>query len=377
MISLNSEVGDLNALIHEIGPEFAKRAGQHDEDDIFVEENYAVLKEHRIFSALVPKELGGGGFSHGEMCHMLHALAGYCASTALAVSMHQHLVAATVWKYRNKGEGRELLEKVAANELVLISTGARDWLCSNGSAERVDGGYLVFAKKAFASGCMAGDMLVTSVPYEDSNDGPKVLHFGVSMDQAGVEIGTDWEVMGMRGTGSHTVTLDNILIPDEQITLSRDGGEYHPFWNVVLTVAMPLVTSVYVGISDCAAATAVSIVKRRELDPIGIQLLGELENERAQAQMAMESMIALANEYDFEPIDERASDVLVRKTLGMLAARRCVAKAMEIAGAACYRRGHILERLFRDVQAGEYHPLGQKQQMDFTGRVALGLEPQK
>jgi hypothetical protein len=42
--------------------------------------------------------------------------------------MHQHLIAATVWKYRRGQGGEAMLTKVAENQLVLVSTGAGDWL---------------------------------------------------------------------------------------------------------------------------------------------------------------------------------------------------------------------------------------------------------
>ncbi len=132
---------DCMNIIRDVGPAFAERAQRHDEEDAFVAENYADLKAARFFSALVPIELGGGGASHGEMCYALRELAGYCPSTALAVSMHQHLVAAAAFNHMNGRPGAKLLEAVAAKELVLVSTGATDWLASNGVMVKADGGY--------------------------------------------------------------------------------------------------------------------------------------------------------------------------------------------------------------------------------------------
>ena len=51
-----------------------------------------------VFRRANPSELGGGDASYEEMCQLLRMLAGYCGSTALALSMHSHLVAAIVWK---------------------------------------------------------------------------------------------------------------------------------------------------------------------------------------------------------------------------------------------------------------------------------------
>lgn len=363
------------ATVHELGPQFAARAAEADAHDRFVAENYTALKERQFFSALIPAELGGGGATYAEMCAALRSLAGYCGSTALAVSMHQHLVAANVWKYKAKNEAGPMLQKVAAEQLVLVSTGARDWLESNGSIEKVDGGFAYSGAKAFASGCPAGDLLMTSGPYEDPQHGWQVLHFPIPLAARGVRIGNDWQMMGMRGTGSNTVTLEHVFVPETAVSLRRPRGKFHPFYGVVLTVAMPLVTSVYVGLADRAAQIAVAEARKRPQSPILALQLGELENERAAAEIALNSMIALTNEYVFTPDAQQASNVLVRKTLATHAAVRTVNKAFEIVGARGMHRSHELERILRDIQAGEFHPLPEKRQQEFTGRVALGLEP--
>ncbi len=65
--------------------------------------------------------------------------------------MHQHLVAAAVYNHRNGRPGKKLLERVGADETVPISTGANDWLESNGVAERADGGFRVSARSRSAA----------------------------------------------------------------------------------------------------------------------------------------------------------------------------------------------------------------------------------
>ena len=162
---------DLQALVQIIGPRFAEGAAERDAGDVFVADHYDVLKQHKVFSALVPAELGGGGVSHSAMCRFLRQLAHYCPSTALALSMHQHLVAAAVYNHRNGKPGQKLLEKVAASEVVLISTGANDWMESSGLAARADGGFRINARKPFGSGSPKGGMLMTSAPFEDPKEG--------------------------------------------------------------------------------------------------------------------------------------------------------------------------------------------------------------
>ena len=143
-------------IVQKLGPRFAGRAAAADVEGRFVRDNYADLKEARLMSALVPSELGGGGATHGEICQILREIAHHCGSTALALSMHTHLVAAAVWRHKHGQPAEALLRKIAASELVLVSTGAGDWVESVGKAERAPGGYRVSAVKRFGSGSPVG-----------------------------------------------------------------------------------------------------------------------------------------------------------------------------------------------------------------------------
>ncbi len=359
-------------LVHSLGKDFESRAESHDRDGTFVSENYAALKEHGFFAAAVPEELGGGGVSHAEMCDILRVLAQYCSSTALALSMHQHLLAANIWKYKQGQGGDGLLKRIAAQQPVLVSTGARDWLESNGSAEKTDGGYLVSGIKHFASQSAIGDILVTSAPYQDPANGWQVLHFPVPFTSAGVSVLNDWCTLGMRGTGSHSVKLERVFVPESAITLQRPRGEYHPVWNVILTVAMPLIMAVYVGIAQKSAALVISHARsKKDLRPYVPGLLGAMHNDLTSAELHWKDMTRIADNYDFTPTDQNGQDILARKTNTANACIGAVEKAMEIVGGQGFFRTFGLERLFRDVQAARYHPLQEKDQYQFSGEYLL------
>lgn len=366
---------DLTALLHELGPRFAATAAANDAGGRFVTDNYDVLRARRAFSALVPVELGGGGVDHGAMCAFIRALAHHCSATALALSMHQHLVAAAVFNHRNGKPGKALLERVAASECVLVSTGANDWLDSNGMAERVEGGFRVSARKPFASGAPKGDLLVTSAPWHDPRSGWQVLHFAVPFAAEGVSLADDWDAIGMRATGSHSVVLDKVMVPEAAVALRRPRGEYHPAWNVILTVAMPLIMSAYVGIAEAAAEKAINAARARPADPATPYLIGELTNALTTAQLALDGMVTIAGDLDFVADTATANAVLVRKSIASGAVLATVEKAMEVAGGAAFYREFGLERLLRDAHGVRYHPLPEKRQHHFTGRLALGLDP--
>jgi alkylation response protein AidB-like acyl-CoA dehydrogenase len=359
--------------IHALGRDFETRAAEHDSDGSFVSENYAALKELGFFAATVPEELGGGGLSHSAICELSRILAQYCSATALAQAMHQHLVAATIWKYRRGQGGAEMLKNVAAKQPILISTGARDWLESNGEMTRTEGGFRVKAMKSFASQSSIGDVLVTSAPYRSPEEGWQVLHFAVPMKSEGVCVLNDWHTLGMRATGSHTVRLDGVFIPDLSITLRRPRGEFHPVFNVVVTVAMPIIMSVYTGIAQKAAREAIDFAKRQKHPkPHLADAIGGMLNELTSAEVQLTDMIRLANDLEFKPENQLGQDMLCRKTNVAKACVHVVTQAMEIVGGQGFFRSFGLERLFRDVQAAKYHPLPEADQRRFLGEFLIG-----
>jgi alkylation response protein AidB-like acyl-CoA dehydrogenase len=129
----------ISELSAKLGPRFAERAARADEGDLFVAENFVELKAHGLVAAGVPKELGGGGASHAELADMLRQLGYYCGSTALAFSMHTHQVATAAWRWRHqKAPVDGLLKRVAAENIVILSSGGSDWLQGSGTATRAE-----------------------------------------------------------------------------------------------------------------------------------------------------------------------------------------------------------------------------------------------
>ncbi|MEO1229244.1 MAG: acyl-CoA dehydrogenase family protein [Myxococcota bacterium] len=355
-------------------PQLAEEAASTDREGRFVTGSHALLAKEGFLSALVPTELGGGGARYGEAVGMLRELARGCGSTALALSMHTHLVAATVWKHIHGKPGEKLLRRVADEDLVLVSTGAGDWLQSNGRAERVNGGFRVYGEKHFASGLPVGSLAITSIAYDCPDEGPSVLHFPLPLAADGVKTLNNWDSHGMRGTGSHSLLIDGAFVPDAAIALKRPREGWHPVWNVVLTVAPALYMAPYMGVAE-AAAELVRARSATDIDEVTLLQLGEMENRLTGAQLALDALVDLARDFDFSPDTARAGRCLTAKTLVAQGCLAAVEKAMEIAGGAGYLRGRGLERLLRDVRGAPYHPLPEKRQQVIAGRLSLGLSP--
>jgi acyl-CoA dehydrogenase len=255
---------------------------------------------------------------------------------------------------------------------VLISSGGSDWLKSAGTAVKVEGGFRITARKIFSSGCLAGDLLMTSAVHDDPEAGQTVLHFGVPFKAEGVKILDTWRVMGMRGTGSHDVELTDVFVADAAISGRRPQGKWHPLFHIISMLAFPIIYSAYVGVADGARAKALEIARRKGEDESLAYLVGEMENAHAATEMSLETLIALAE--TGAPGPATTSKAMIGRTLAGDGAIRTVDQAMQVAGGGAFYRDLGLERAFRDVQGARFHPLQAKPQLRYTGRVALGLD---
>ena len=265
-----------------------------------------------------------------------------------------------------------MLKRVASEDLILVSSGGSDWLNSAGTAVRTEGGYLINARKIFSSGGPAGDLLVTSAVYEDPDEGATVLHFAVPMRAEGITILDTWHVLGMRGSGSHDTELRNVFVPDAAISGRRPQGKWHMLFHVISMIAFPLIYSAYLGVAQSARDKALEIARKRPDDGNLTYLVGDMENAFTAATMAVDQMIY--NAETAKPGPDTTNRTLICRTLAGQGAIRTVERAMEVAGGTSFYRRLGLERAFRDVQGARFHPLQEKAQLRYTGRLALGLD---
>ncbi|TME93288.1 MAG: acyl-CoA dehydrogenase [Chloroflexi bacterium] len=368
---------DFVAVARELAADFATRAAQHDADDSFVAENYAALKKAKLFSAPVPTELGGGGASYEDHCEIIRAIARGCGSTALAYSMHSHLLQALVWRHRHNATppAEPLLRRIAAEELVLVSSGGSDWVDGSGKLEKKNGGYVFNARKIFGSGGPSGDLLLTTGIYDDPEKGPTVLHFGVNLHQPGVTIQDNWRTLGMRGTGSNDIVIENVDVADAGVSVRRPKGTWAPFFDVVTPLIWPLVCAAYLGVAESARELAVAHVQKRRDDPIVQITVGEMDTELANAVAVYDDMVATAKGLDYTPSHGLSNISYKRKTIFSRSATRAVSCAMEAVGGGSFFRAAGIERAFRDIQGIRFHPWHERRSYLFSGRIALGLDP--
>lgn len=359
----------LAMLADRLALEFAARAGDHDRDDSFVAENYERLRDAGLIEAAVPSELGGAGCGVGAMADVIRRIAHGCGSTALAFSMHAHQVVIPAWRWRHQPAAapkvEPLLRMVADKRIILLSSGGGDWIGGSGRAEKVEGGWRIHARKAFVSGAPMGTMLMTSAVSDEG-----VLHFGVPMSAPEVQRLDTWHTLGMRGTGSQDVVIDGLFVPDDKIALKRPQGEWHPLFQIIATLAFPLVYAAYVGVAESARDIAVALARGRSGEARQPRLVGEMETEMRAAQLAHRHMIETAQQD--APSAESVGEVMLGRQLVESHAIRVVDLAMDIAAGQGFYRAAGLERRFRDVQGARYHPMRREVQRLYAGSLILG-----
>ena len=357
----------------QLNEQFANRAANYDDQGCFVQENYQDLKAHKLFSVAVPNALGGAGYGYSQLADAITTMAKACGSTALAYAMHSHPLLLNVYKYSQMGDAKAeaTLRKIAEGELIIAGTGANDWLQSNGTAVPEDNGYRINAHKRFVSGGPGAQVFVTSAIVRNA-EGDQVIHFSIPFSTPGITIQNNWNTLGMRGTGSNDVIMKDAFVPDAAIVAKRPAGQWHPMWDMIIPIAMPIIVSCYLGLAERAVQIATDANRGREDKA---EEVGELKNQLQTARLARDAMVAQSRELQFTPSLANTDNVFMNKSVATKAIHASVNAAANLVGGAGFFKGNDIERIMRDVRALHFHPLPEATQRRVTGRLALGMDP--
>jgi alkylation response protein AidB-like acyl-CoA dehydrogenase len=364
---------DLVARAAAVGTEIAAHAGRHDTDGTFVEEGLRALREAGLLALAVPVELGGLGATIRQVAMFQRELAHYCGSTALATAMHHHVVAFTAWRYRRDMPGAEAtLRRVAAEGIVLVSTGGADFTQPRGEATKVEGGYRVSGRKVFASQSSHGTVMSTMFAFDDPEQGRRVLNMAVPVASEGVQVLDNWDTLGMRGTASNDIVLEDVFVPDERVLANRPHGVVDPPLQVIASIAMPIIAAVYLGIAEAAHEAAVQAAGAKAHDATIQRQVGLMAHRLQVASWALDGALDIVGD-DPTPSIERFAAVMAAKREIALAGVEVCDLAMEVGGGAAFFKGSVIERSYRDIRAAKFHPLTPEQTLVHAGRRALGL----
>ena len=385
---------------------FRERAAAHDRDASFPLENFEELKQSGVIAAFVPEELGGLGLSSvSDWALGLERLGRADASTAIALNMHLGISRniALGWRGAQDDGTRQrnagMLRAIAAGQLVICATATEpgtDFLRPLTTATRnEEGGFTISGRKIFVTLSPAANLMAMNTRICEQGEPDRMGFAFVAIDSPGVQPQDDWDALGMRASGSQSVVIENLRVPDGTLQVAGEWGRWNPGLLMGRTLANLTLTAVFLGIAERARELAVAGAKKQTKPKFdgalaqfsGVQhLLGQIDIDLFAARAILKDttsrLDALLEELggalpELEVAHECMRDYQCAKWVVNQNAMRIVSLAMDVCGGGAYMATHELSRLYRDVRAGPFmQPFSPTEAHEYVGRVALGLLPE-
>ncbi len=263
-----------------------------------------------------------------------------------------------------------------------------------GRARTVEGGYRLSGQWAWASGCenarvrMGGALVMHHDSVGTLPDGSPEIR-SMFFDAKDSKVLDTWRVMGLSGTGSHDVGVDDIFVPAERTTCvfrdePRHAGPLYRF--PIFGLLATGVSSVGLGIAQAALSRVIELSKSKrsrggkktlaEQELVQVQLAtaaGDLAAARALVHSTLEAVWARAGA-DAGLTDLDRAELRLAATHAAEASARVVRAAYEVGGGASVWSESPLQRHFRDVHVMTQHVMVGQQTKKPIGRILLGLE---
>jgi alkylation response protein AidB-like acyl-CoA dehydrogenase len=376
-----------DVLTEEMIERFGGRAETFDRENRFFSEDFEELRASGYLKMAIPEEFGGLGYNLAEVCRQQRRLAYRAPATALATNMHLYWtgVAADMRRWGDSSlEG--LLKDAAAGEVFAAGHGEAGndlpLFLSTARAEKVDGGYRFYGRKQFGSLTPVWTRMGMHAMDATDPKGPQIVHAFLPRDAGGYRIEETWDTLGMRATRSDDTVLEGALIPDRYIARVIPAGTADLFVLSIFAWAEPTFASIYMGIARRAIDLAVQTAHKRT----SLALTRPMAyNPEVQHNVAEMTFAFDGAEAQVEKVaDEWARGVdyghawpgklISAKHNAVEAAKLVVDKAMAISGGSGMFKGSELERLYRDVRCGGFHPANSLLAPEIVGKVTLGID---
>jgi alkylation response protein AidB-like acyl-CoA dehydrogenase len=350
----------------------------------------AAMKERGIFRMLLPRSLGGAELDPLTYTAVLEILAQGDGSTAWCLGQNS---------------GCSMIAPYLAPEIAREIFGGPDgilaWgpdLPGAGRAVVVAGGYRVTGLWGFATGGRHATWLGCHVPLVNEDGSPHLLPNGrqqvrtMLFPKSQARIIDNWQVLGLRGTGSDSYALDNLFVPaaytagrDNPEELREPGALYQITSGMIYAMSF---SHVALGIARGAFDAFIAIA--RDKVPRGAK--GTLrQNNVIQSQVAQsDARLRSARAYLRGVIGEMWEEarqkgeiaaahhpqLRLSATWAIHEARDVVASVYHAAGAGAIFESNPLERRLRDIHAGTQQGQGRPIHFETVGQMLMGLPPE-
>ncbi len=383
---LTPEALDLIEAAQRLVPILAERARNTDEAGMVPPESVREIAEAGLFRVLQPKRWGGFELDPRVFYIIQMTLAQGCMSTAWifgVIGVHN-------WQIGLFSEQAQIDVLGEDSSTLIAST-----YMPVGKVERVEGGYNFSGRWGFSSGVDHCQWIFLGglVPKEDGSN--EMEHVTFLLPKSEFEIVRNWDVHGLRGTGSHDIVVKGTFVPEHRTHRTNDYSDEACKGRAINTnwlYKIPFIQIFQRAVStSCIGALegAVSDFKARCAEHVGKH--GGKTAEDVNAQLAVtdaimtidqlklvlfrnfDEIVKYTKEGKIMPVEER----LLQRAQSAYVAKQCADKADEIlracAGGGLYRSNPI-ERVFRDINQSRGHIANNSDAyMRAHGTVMLGL----
>jgi alkylation response protein AidB-like acyl-CoA dehydrogenase len=380
----------LAALAGQLANEFAENAAAHDRAATFPHESVRALKASGYYAAPVPKQLGGLGVaSTHDLIVASTRLAQGDASVAIGVNMHLAVLhnIARLW-HRADAAGDARRAKALSGPLVAVvrdgmviaaavSEPGQDLTRPATTATRTENGWRVDGRKMFCTGSPSATVLYASVSYVDVDGTQRYGYAPVPVHAPGVVLHDDWDALGMRASGSQSVSFEGVELPAAAVRGGFPAGDALGYIERNLPAGL-FHASASLGIAESANDIAnAALARRGEPDARARTLVAENAIDLGAARASLSRAAERIDESSIGDGDILAlfAEAQAAKIFVNDAASRVVDRTLILSGGSGYLNGSPLARAYRDVKAAAFmHPLGANRAYEFLADVSLGRD---
>ena len=375
--------------VEQIRPILEECRAQAESERALPDAAYDAMLDAGLFRMLAPKTFGGLELHAVDAYSVVEAVARI--DSAAAWNLNQSAAAGGIAAWLAKEGGEELYERGADT----IFAGG---LFPPGPSVRVEGGWRVTARTPFASGCHRAQWFAVPIlevtdeasRFDPHTEDPPPIAAFVPRDE--VDILDTWHTVGMRGTYSADVSVDDVFVPDHRVALIDPARERAPafsgpFFGLWPWPAIHGETSVSAGIAWAAIDELIDLATRKKPSYSRIPLH---DREMAQHHVAKaQALVDASRAFLRAAVSEALADVETDGRYSEASMRRCQLAACfgaeacaqavdlvhEAAGSSAIRLEHGLERHHRDVHVLTQHTFKSYSRYEDVGKLLFGLPP--
>jgi butyryl-CoA dehydrogenase len=352
----------------------AQRAAGIDKSGEFPSDVITAAAGYGLLGVTIPKAWGGAGRDYVSYALAIEAIAKASATVAVSLSVTNSLVAEVI-AHAGRDQQRErwlrpLATGTALGAFALSEPEAgTDAANQQTRAVRSGDGYRITGRKVWVANAEEASVAIVFACTRPGLRGQGVTAFLVPMDTPGIRRTARADSLGVRGLGCMDLDLD-ITVGDGQVLGHVDQGFPLAMW--ALQGGRVAIAAQALGIGEAALDEALTHARQREQfgQPIAnyqaVQwMLADMATELEAARMLTLKAAAAKDRQEKSTVEASMAKLAASE-----AAHKAADKAMQVLASAGYRRGSVVERLFRDVRATEiYQGTSEAQRMIIAASV--------